>query len=229
MVVDPAMLEAVVRSHLNLSAPRTMVVLEPLKINLVNMVDQVEYDLEVPDFPDSPEKGKHRINFGSTIFIERNDFREVKEKGYRRLTPDQTVGLKYAGFVIKVKEVIKAKDGSVDYINAEAVSVNEAEMPKAFIHWVADPVQVEVRIYERLFKHKNPEDAEEVPGGFLSDVDPDSKKVLKSLADKSLLGVKAYDRFQFERVGFFSVDPDSHEKALVFNRTVSLKEDNKKV
>ena len=105
-----------------------------------------------------------------------------------------------------------------------------AEKPKAFVHWVADPVEVEVRLYERLFRHKNPEDPAEVPGGFLSDVDPDSKKVLRGcMADRHLLKAKVLDRFQFERLGFFAVDQDSSGDSLVFNRTVSLKEDNKKV
>ena len=229
MVVDPSMLEAVVRSHLNISAPRAMVVLEPIKINLVNLVKGVSYDIEVPDFPDAPEKGNHKIAFGSTIFIERNDFREVMEKGYRRLTPDQPVGLRYAGYVIKVNKMKKDSSGQVTEIDAEAIPVEEADKPKAFVHWVADPIEVEVRLYERLFRHKNPEDADEVPGGFLTDVDPDSKKVMKSLSDKWLSNVNVYDRFQFERVGFFSVDTDSSEEKLVFNRTVSLKEDSKKV
>lgn len=234
MTIDPSMLESVVRGHLNLTAPRTMVVLEPLKINILNLVDGVVFEMDVPDFPDAPDKGSHKIAFGRTIYIERSDFREDNtEKGYRRLAPGQSVGLRHAGYVIKVVKVHKSGNGVVSCVDAECVLVNEVEeKPKAFIHWVGgDPVQVEVRLYERLFKHKNPEDPAVVPGGFLTDVDSDSKKVIRtSLADRNLKKVaKVFDRFQFERVGFFSVDQDSNDDMLVLNRTVSLKEDSKKV
>ena len=231
MVVDPSMLEAVVRSHLNLSAPRTMVVLEPLKVNIVNLVENVHYEISVPDFPDFPERGSHSIAFGSTIFIEKSDFKETNEKGYRRLTPGQSVGLKYADYVLKLVKVHKGSDGKVCEIDVQCQSVTEAVKPKAFIHWAADPIEVEVRLYERLFCHKNPEDPSEVPGGFLEDINKDSLTVARAMADKSLKGVKVYERFQFERNGFFSVDQESDAKRnkLVFNRTVTLKEDNKKV
>jgi glutaminyl-tRNA synthetase len=226
MVVDPSMLEAVVRSHLNVSAQRTMVVLEPLEVNIKNLVSGVGYEIEVADFPDSPERGKHKISFGQKIFIERSDFREEAEKGYRRLLPGQAVGLRYAGYVIKLVKVNKNAAGQIVSLDVESVPIDQvAEKPKAFVHWVSDPVAIEVRLYERLFKHKNPEDPSEVPGGFLSDVNKDSLKVLNSFADKSLLKAQVYDKFQFERIGFFSVDTLSSKDKLVFNRTVSLKED----
>lgn len=229
MVVDPSMIEATVRNHLNTTAPRTMVVLEPLKVTLKNLTAGISYEIEVPNFPDNPERGTHRITFGPTIYIEESDFKLKGEKGYRRLTPDQPVGLRYAGFVIKVSDVIKNDQGKVIEIIADCVDVKEAgEKPKAFVHWVSDPLKIEVRLYERLFKHKNPEDPEEVPGGFLSDVDRNSKTVLTSLADKYLEKVVPFDRFQFERIGFFSADTDTNDNKIVFNRTVSLKEDSKK-
>ena len=207
-----------------------MVVLEPLKVNLVNLVKDVSYEIAVPEFPDAPEKGSHQICFGQTVYIERSDFKEVNEKGYRRLAPEQPVGLKHAGYVIRVVKVHKDGSGQVKEIDAEAISTDKIEdKPKAFIHWVSDPIEIQVRLYERLFKHKNPEDPVEVPGGFLTDVNENSKTVVKAMADRSLAGVNVYDRFQFERVGFFSVDPDSSKENIVFNRTVSLKEDSKKV
>ncbi len=114
----------------------------------------------------------------------------------------------------------------VTSVDATATPVSEAkEKPKAFVHWVSSPVEVEVRLYEQLFLHRNPE---EQPGGFLNDVNPDSKRVLRSLADAHLVKSKALDRFQFERTGFFCVDSDSTRDRLVFNRTVTLKEDSKK-
>ena len=157
------------------------------------------------------------------------------EKGYKRLTREQAVGLKYADFVMKLVKVHQPRNGAkpedVSEIDVECIPVNEVhKKPKAFIHWVGNPIEVEVRLYERLFKHKNPEDTNEVPGGFLTDVNENSLTVLKSYADSSILKegkLKVFDKYQFERHGFFSVDPDSNIKGgnLVFNRTVSLKED----
>ena len=98
------MLEAVVREHLNVSAPRTMVVLDPLKVTILNL-DKFQ-DVEIPDFPNEPEKGTHKINFSNTIYIERSDFKSALEKGYRRLAPGQVVGLRYAGYVINLVEAV---------------------------------------------------------------------------------------------------------------------------
>ena len=236
MVIDPSVLEAVVRSTLNTTAPRTMVVLNPLKVNLKRSGAFAKRNISVPDFPDAPEKGSHLIGFDEVIFIEKDDFMEVGEKGYRRLTKDQPVGLRYAGCVLKCLKVVKKEEatGEPIEIDVEAVAVEDCESkPKAFIHWVAqaDSVEIEVRLYERLFKHKNPEDLSLVPEGFLSDINENSLSVLKNArADKYLpSNAKVFDKYQFERIGFFSVDPDTNINAgkCVFNRTVSLKEDAK--
>jgi len=144
----------------------------------------------------------------------------------------QEVGLRHAGYVIKfLKVVAKNGAGEPTEIDVECFSVDKVDKkPKAFIHWVAEPVKIEVRLYERLFKHKNPEDPNEVPNGFLSDINENSLTVLpEALADKHISGAKVLDKFQFERSGFFSVDPDTTGSGkLVFNRTVSLKEDSGK-
>ena len=116
MTVDPAMLEAVVRDHLNVSAPRTMVVLEPLKVTLLGC-DRTG-PITVPDFPNEPERGSHTVQFGSTIYIEQSDFKRVAEKGYRRLCPGQPVGLRHAGYVMSLEEVVE-KDGKVKYMNQQ--------------------------------------------------------------------------------------------------------------
>ncbi len=139
MTVDPCMLEAVVRSHLNLSAPRTMVVLDPLPVTLTNLTSGVSADITVPDFPDAPDRGSHPIAFGRVVYIEREDFREEAgdDKGYRRLMPGQPVGLKYADCVLRVTKVIKGDGGKVTGLEAEAVPTEKADKPKAFIHWVA--------------------------------------------------------------------------------------------
>jgi len=233
MVLDPSVLEAEVRSCLNISAPRTMVVLRPLKIN-IKKGGITKRKISIPDFPDTPEKGSHEIAFSDVIYIEKDDFMEVGDKGYRRLTKDQHVGLRYANYVVKFLNVVKKdSNGEPLEIDVEAVSVDQVETkPKAFIHWVdgSDCKKIEVRLYERLFKHKNPEDSTLVPDGFLSDVDENSLTVVQdALADNYLSKTaKVWNKYQFERIGFFSIDPDTTKSNLVFNRTVSLKEDSGK-
>ncbi|XP_013135252.1 PREDICTED: probable glutamine--tRNA ligase [Papilio polytes] len=226
--VDPVMLDAAVRDVLNVTAPRTMVVLEPLKITITNYSGNGPIVYTVPDFPTEPERGSHKVVFNKVLYIEYSDFKEQPEKGYRRLTPTQCVGLRHSDFVIKVSKVIKDESGKVIEVECEAENVTSAEKPKAFIHWVADPIAIEARLYEPLFKHKNPEDTSEVPAGFLSDCREDTLKVVTALADQSLAGARVYDNFQFERIGFFSIDPDTTTDKMVFNRTVSLKEDTGK-
>ncbi|CAH2063176.1 unnamed protein product, partial [Iphiclides podalirius] len=223
--VDPTMLDAAVRDALNVTAPRTMVVLEPLKITIRNYTNNGPIVYTVPDFPNEPERGSHKASFNKVLYIESTDFKEIPEKSYRRLTPTQCVGLRHSEFVIKVSKLIKDGAGKVVEVECEAEPIATATKPKAFIHWVSDPIPVEVRLYEPLFKHKNPEDPAEVPGGFLSDCRQDTLKVVEAYADKSIKSAKFYDKFQFERIGFFSVDPDTTPEKMVFNRTVSLKED----
>ncbi|XP_036389341.1 glutamine--tRNA ligase [Megalops cyprinoides] len=227
---EPHLLEACVRDVLNESAPRVMAVLEPLKVTITNMPETTQVEVCVPDFPANEERGSHIIPFTRTIYIEQSDFREVMEKGYKRLTPDQPVGLRHAGYVISVQRVIKDASGKVVELEVSCTSSDVAEKPKAFIQWVSMPLQCEVRLYERLFLHRNPEDTAEVPGGFLSDINPNSLQVIDSaLVDRSVTGSKVFDKFQFERIGYFSVDPDSTDEKPVFNRTVTLKEDPGKI
>jgi len=228
--VDPSMLEAVVRDHLNTSAPRSMVVTQPLKVTAVTLLERKKISL--PDFPQEPEKGEHEVTLVSPFYIERDDFREAEgEKGYRRLCPGQSVGLRYAGLVMFLEDVVKDKSGEVCELKVRLESVDTAEKPKAFIHWVADPAPVTVRMYKRLFKHKNPEDTNEVPEGFLSDIAENTLEVRRGYADKYLLESKVLDKFQFERLGFFCVDRDSDlaKGNLIFNLTVGLKEDSGKM
>nr|AAT68085.1 glutaminyl-tRNA synthetase [Danio rerio] len=228
--MEPHLLEACVREVLNDTAPRAMAILEPLKVTIINLPTNAQKELRVPDFPANEARGSHVVPFSKTIFIEQSDFREVMEKGYKRLTPDQSVGLRYAGYVISVQRVIKDDRGKVCELEVTCVSSDTAEKPKAFIHWVSEPLLCEVRLYERLFLHKNPEDPAEVPAGFLSDINPNSLTVIESaLVDRSVGKAKVFDKFQFERVGYFSVDADSTPEKLVFNRTVTLKEDPGKI
>lgn len=223
---EPHLLESCVRDVLNDSAPRVMAVLEPLKVTITNLPGNSKSDIRVPDFPANEARGSHVVPFSRTIFIEQSDFREVMEKGYKRLTPEQPVGLRHAGYVISVQKVIKDAQGKVVELEVNCCSSETAEKPKAFIHWVSQPLVCEVRLYERLFTHKHPEDPSEVPNGFLSDINPNSLQIISSaFVDTSVKGAKVFDKFQFERVGYFSVDPDSTADKLIFNRTVTLKED----
>uniref|UniRef100_A0A7N6AFV4 glutamine--tRNA ligase n=1 Tax=Anabas testudineus TaxID=64144 RepID=A0A7N6AFV4_ANATE len=193
---EPHLLESCVRDVLNDTAPRAMAVLEPLKVTIINLPEN-SLVLRVPDFPANEAQGSHTVPFTRTIFIEQSDFREVMEKGYKRLTPEQPVGLRHAGYVISVQKVIK---------------------PAGQVH------------KQPQFQHKHPEDPSEVPNGFLSDINPNSLQVISSaLVDTSVKGAKVFDKFQFERVGYFSLDPDSTADKLIFNRTVTLKEDPGKI
>ncbi|KAI4824501.1 hypothetical protein KUCAC02_013006 [Chaenocephalus aceratus] len=227
---EPHLLESCVRDVLNEQAPRVMAVLEPLKVTITNLAENTKSDVRVPDFPANEARGSHTVPFTRTIFIEQSDFREVMEKGYKRLTPDQPVGLRHAGYVISVQKIIKDAQGKVVELEVNCCSSDTAEKPKAFIHWVSQPLVCEVRLYERLFLHKYPEDPSEVPNGFLTDINPLSLHTISSaLVDTSVKGAKVLDKFQFERVGYFSLDPDSTADKLVFNRTVTLKEDPGKI
>ena len=230
--VDPVMLEACVRDVLNITAPRAMAVLSPIRVVIMNKSNQfVPTFIEIPDFPSNPESTKHSVPFSNEIFIERDDFREdCSDPGYRRLTTNQMVGLRHAGCAIQFKAIHRAESGDIDYIEVESNPIESLkEKPKAFIHWVSAPLKCEVRIYDRLFNHKNPEDPNEVPNGFLSDCNLDSKTVIQNaLVDISVKYAKTFQQFQFERLGFFSVDTDSQIGKLIFNRTVSLKDSQSK-
>lgn len=227
--VDPSMLEASVRDVLNVTAPRRLVVLEPLKVTIKNFPQEHGIDMEVPNFPNNPEKGTHKIHFDRVVYIEQSDFKEEPEKGYRRLSLTQNVGLRHTNYVIKVDHVLKESTGRIHELICSCEKADANNKPKAFIQWASKPLEIEVRLYENLFKHKNPEDVNEVPNGFISDCNPNSLTILKAYTDQSLTVAKVYDKFQFERIGFFSVDPDTTPVKLVFNRTVTLKEDAGKV
>lgn len=232
VTLDPSNLEAIVRDHLNTHAPRALAVLEPLKVTLTNFPHKNVVQIEVPNFPGDESKGYHSVELEKVIYIDKADFRLKADKNYKRFAADQTVGLRHAGYVIAVEDLVKDKDGEVVEIIASCKPSTEAPKPKAFIQWVSNPVSCEIRVYDRLFLHKNPENPADVPGGFLSDINPNSLTVHNGLVDKSVIGAQVYDIFQFERVGFFSVDPSSDlttsPKKYIFNRTVTLREDSGK-
>ncbi|EOA96132.1 Glutaminyl-tRNA synthetase, partial [Anas platyrhynchos] len=143
-------LEACVREVLNEQAPRAMAVLEPLKVTITNFPTPETIDVLVPDFPADESRGSHKVPFQPIVYIEETDFREELDKGYKRLAPGQPVGLRHAGYVIAVQNVIKNASGRVMELEVTCTKSEVAEKPKAFIHWVSEPLPCEVRLYERL-------------------------------------------------------------------------------
>ncbi|XP_064080496.1 probable glutamine--tRNA ligase isoform X2 [Macrobrachium nipponense] len=226
--IHPRALEACVRRVLNMTARRVMVVMDPMKVVITNYPNNGPVMLDVPNIPGLDEEGSHSIPFDKELWLERSDFRETADGDYRGLTPEQSVGLKYSGFIIKLQEVVRTPSGEVDYLKVTCEAVSEENKPKSFIHWVAHPVKCEVRLYEQLFIHEFPEDPAVVPGGYLTDINPNSLTIKVAFADCSVKGAEAYQKFQFQRVGFFCVDPDSMPDYLVFNRTCEIKADKGK-
>ncbi|KAM7535093.1 hypothetical protein Aperf_G00000096583 [Anoplocephala perfoliata] len=226
-VLDPSALEACVRDHLNRYAPRRMCVEDPLKLIIVNWKelygDKKTVEVTVPDFPADEQSTTRKVVLTPELFIEQSDFLAQTEPGFRRLTPSQSVGVRYAGLVLSMDHVQKDAEGKVTSISVTASPVSAENKPKAFIHWVSDPLKCELRLYDRLFNEKNPEDC---PGGFMAAINPNSLVVASNaLVEQSVKEARVYDHFQFERLGFFTVDQDSGPGKLVFNRTVTLKED----
>ena len=208
-------LEFVQRSEFDETAPRAFCVLDPIKITIKGLDGVI--DVEAPFFPKNPEKGVRKMKLSNVVYIDRDDFREVPEKGFKRLTCVEPVGLKYANVQLKVSQVIK-KDNVVTELVCERVECKA----KAYIHWVSDGhIPCEARLYSQLFKSEKPM---EVQGDWRDDLNPDSKTIVSNaMVEPSVSGAKKYDHFQFERKGYFVVDKDSKHGKLVFNRTMELK------
>eukprot|EP00730_Choanoeca_flexa_P018239 TRINITY_DN8861_c0_g2_i2.p1 TRINITY_DN8861_c0_g2~~TRINITY_DN8861_c0_g2_i2.p1 ORF type:complete len:814 (+),score=248.44 TRINITY_DN8861_c0_g2_i2:99-2540(+) len=230
VVMQPSMLEYCVRNELNATAPRAMVVLDPIKVVVQDWpAGKVEH-VEVPNHPLDESAGVHTVPFCGVVYLDRDDFKENGEKGYRRLTKDQPVALKYVALVLTTKDIIKDNTGKVVEVMVTAEPLTKENKPKAFVHWVSsessevEPERAEIRVYSSLFKSANPEES----GDFLQDVDRDSLTVYDGFIDAGVSDKKIGATYQFERTGFFVVDPDSDSTRIVFNRTVALKEDSGK-
>ncbi|HCP55722.1 MAG: glutamine--tRNA ligase [Pseudomonadaceae bacterium] len=229
-VVDIGMLEFAIRDDLDANASRAMCVLKPLKVVITNYPqDQVEM-LSLPRHP-KQDMGVRELPFAREIYIDAGDYEENPPKGYKRLEPGGEVRLR-GSYVIRADEAIKDADGNVIELRCsydpETLGKNpEGRKVKGVVHWVpADAsVECEVRLYDRLFRSANPEKAEE-GASFLDNINPDSLVVLKGCrAEPSLANASLEDRFQFEREGYFCLDSkDSKPDALVFNRTVTLRD-----
>ena len=231
--VEVALLEYSIRNDLNHKAPRVMCVLDPLKVVITNYPEGQVEELDASYWPhDVPKEGSRPVPFARELYIERDDFQENPHKKFFRLAPGREVRLRYA-YVIKCEEVIKDKDGTVIELRCtydpatKSGKKGDGRKIKGTIHWVssAHALPVEVRLYDRLFKTPDPED---VPEGeeFLVNLNTESEIILNgSLIEPSVAGSPAGTRFQFERQGYFVTDEkDSKPDALVFNRTVTLRD-----
>ncbi len=229
-MVDVALLEHCLREELNSSAQRVMAVLNPLKVVIDNYPDTVE-ELDAINNPEDASMGARKVPFSRVLYIEREDFREDPPKKYFRLAPGREVRLRYAYFIRAFNVVKNEKTGEILELHCTYDPATrggdspDGRKVEGTIHWVsaAHALDAEIRLYDRLFT---------VPDLSASDVEdwktlinPDSMQVLKSCkVEPGMTGAKPGDRFQFERQGYFYVDPDSQKNRLVFNRTVTLKD-----
>ncbi|MBK1648498.1 glutamine--tRNA ligase/YqeY domain fusion protein [Rhabdochromatium marinum] len=230
--VEMGLLESAIRDDLDASAPRAMVVLRPLKVVLENWPNERLDTLEAPRHPKNSDLGTRPLPFGRELWIDRQDFAEQPPKGFKRLVPGGEVRLRNA-YVIRCEELIRDASGALIELRA-SVDFNtlgrnpEGRKVKGVIHWVAASaaVEAEVRLYDRLFQTPTPGAGGEGGGGdIIADLNPDSLVVLSGCkAEASLGSAQPGERFQFEREGYFTVDPDSTEPSLVFNRTVTLRD-----
>ncbi len=228
-VIDVSLLEHCLREDLNKKSKRVMAVVNPIKLVLTNYPENQEEEMEAVNNPEDPEAGMRKIPFSRELYIEQEDFMEVPAHKYFRLYPGNEVRLKYA-YIIRCESVIKDEAGNIKEILCTYDANTRSGMPesnrkvKAAIHWVSVPhaVKADARLYDKLFIKENPEDVEE-GGDFKSSLNPDSLKISGCYAEPSVKKLKAGDKVQFERVGYFCVDPDSSENKIIFNKTVGLK------
>jgi glutaminyl-tRNA synthetase len=233
-VTEVAVLEYCIREDLNKRAQRVMGVLDPLKVVITNYPEGVVEEIDAVNNPEDESMGKRKVPFSKEIYIEKEDFMENPLGKFFRLSPGVEVRLRYSYF-IKCKEVIKNDRGEVIELHCtydpETKGGNspDGRKVKSTLHWVAvsQAVKAEVRLYDRLFS--DPDPAGHKDKDFLEFLNKDSLKVLgECYIEPFVKNARPLDNFQFERLGYFNVDPDSSSEKLVFNRTVSLKDSSKK-
>jgi glutaminyl-tRNA synthetase len=229
--IELAMLEHFVREDLNKRAPRVMAVLRPLKVVIENYPEGQVDEIDAVNNPEDPAAGTRKVPFSRELYIEHDDFREVPPPKYYRLSPGREVRLRY-GYFITCTSVVKNDKGEVVEVHCgydpatRGGNAPDGRKVKSTIHWVsaAHAVDAEVRIYENLFTKENPSDVEEGKD-VLDNLNPNSLEVIADAkVEPSLGNAAAGGRYQFERLGYFCVDPDSKPGKPVFNRTVALKD-----
>ncbi|OOE97312.1 glutamine--tRNA ligase [Salinivibrio sp. IB643] len=225
--IEMSSLESCVRDDLNDNAPRAMAVLDPIKLVIENKADGVEW-LDAPNHPNQPEMGTRQVPFSSEIWIEREDFRESANKKYKRLVLDKEVRLRNA-YVVKAERCDKDEDGNITTVycryDPDTLGKDPADgrKVKGVIHWVSadKALPAEFRLYDRLFTVPNPASAD----NFAETINPESLQIQQGYVEPSMQNAPAEKGYQFERTGYFCVDnKDSQPDALVFNRTVSLRD-----
>jgi glutaminyl-tRNA synthetase len=230
-VIDMAQLEYSIREDLNRRAPRVMTVLKPLKVVLTNFPEGHVELVDVINNPEDASAGTRQVPFTREIYVERDDFMENPPKKFYRLSPGREVRLRCAYF-ITCQEVVKNSAGEVVELRCSYDPATrggdspDGRRVKATLHWVPVPfaIPVEVRLYDRLFSTEDPERTGDGQT-FVDNLNAQSLEVLRECrAEPGLARAEAGDRFQFERLGYFCVDPDTQPDALVFNRTVSLRD-----
>ena len=231
-IIDIAFLEHVVRDDLNQRCSRVMGVLRPLKVVIDNYPeDQVE-EMEAVNHPLDPGRGTRKVPFSRVLYIERDDFREDPPKKFYRLAPGREVRLRYAYFITCV-DVVKDEQGEVVELHCtydpatRGGDAPDGRKVRGTLHWVsaAHALDVEVRLYDRLFLNENPNQVDKEGQDFTANLNPNSLEILTSCkVEPSLAGAAPGARYQFERQGYFCVDPDSSAGKLVFNRTVGLRD-----
>jgi glutaminyl-tRNA synthetase len=228
--VDVAFLEDCVREDLNRRSPRAMAVLDPLKVVLVNYPEGETEELDVVNNPEDPGAGTRKVPFARELFIERDDFREEPPPKFFRLAPGREVRLRNA-YLVRCVDVVKDASGAVTELRCtydpqtRGGDAPDGRKVKATLHWVAAPTAVpaEIRLYDHLFVRPDPDDV--APGEtYLSNLNPDALQVKQGFVEPGLASAPPGTRYQFERLGYFCVDPDSAPGGPVFNRTVTLRD-----
>ncbi|HEV2098625.1 MAG TPA: glutamine--tRNA ligase/YqeY domain fusion protein [Stellaceae bacterium] len=227
-LVDVAMFDHAVREHLNKTAPRRMAVLNPLKLVIENYPAETAEELDAVNNPEDPGAGTRRIRFGRELYVERDDFMENPSNKFFRLAPGREVRLRYAYFVT-CREVVKNAAGEVVELRCtydpetRGGNAPDGRKVRATLHWVdaASALPAEIRLYNPLFTRADPG----ADGDFFADLNPQSLEVLTQCRVEPALGdAIAGEAVQFERQGYFCLDPDSQQHRLVFNRTVGLRD-----
>ena len=224
---DMALLEHTVRDELNRIAPRRLVVLRPIKVVLTNYPEGKAEELDAINNPEDPNVGTRKIPFGRELYIERDDFMETPPPKYFRLRPGGEVRLKYA-YIVKCEEVIKDEGGNVIELRCSVDLDSKSGGPtasrkvKGTIHWVsaAHAINAEVRLYDRLFTVPEPD----ADGDFKSCINSSSLEVANAKCEPALASARPEERYQFERLGYFTLDTDSTAEKQLWNRTVALRD-----
>jgi len=229
---DVAVLEHAIREDLNHRALRRLAVLRPLKVVITNYPAGRVEELDAVNNPEAPETGARKVPFSRELYIEQDDFKEVPPPKFFRLKPGGEARLKYA-YIIKCDEVVKDAAGHVTELRCTADldsktgGATSARKVKGTIHWVsaAHAVPAEVRLYDRLFTVPEPD----AGGDFKAHLNPHSLEVITAQCERSLADASPETRYQFERLAYFALDKDSQPGKLVFNRTITLKDNWAKV